>query len=247
MQEQQQQDTMRSVHARDFLCCFCCVHIVSTCVALGLRGCSSRGLLYYVAACPVSNRGISFAYIIRRERSPVSWLWHQVSSSMGGNAGRVIANCWRFIDNRRRLSPYSSAPIFKRLSFVSHHLQPFGFSEYEHQLPLGSHTHTHTHTHKEGGFNTLMTHAPKTERYIHCLASITKSLSIVSVLCYKTALDWDGETDVDGGFCSRRALRVCDSVCVLLIIHWNSHWATRFVRVQLVRQPELYIRSVKVQ
>ena len=146
MQEQQQQDTMRSVHARDFLCCFCCVHIVSTCVALGLRGCSSRGLLYYVAACPVSNRGISFAYIIRRERSPVSWLWHQVSSSMGGNAGRVIANCWRFIDNRRRLSPYSSAPIFKRLSFVSHHLQPFGFSEYEHQLPLGSHTHTHTHT-----------------------------------------------------------------------------------------------------
>ena len=115
---------------------------------LGLRDFSSWGLLYYICRClPCIEQRNSFAYIIRRERSPVSWLWHQVSSSMGGNAGRVIANCWRFIDNRRRrVSPYSAAPIFTRLSFVSHHLQPFGFSEYEHQLPLGSHTHTHTHT-----------------------------------------------------------------------------------------------------
>jgi hypothetical protein len=64
---------------------------------------------------------------------------------MEENAGRVIANCWRFIDNRRRrLSPYSAAPIFTRLSFISHHLQPFGFSEYEHLLPLPVLPVTHT-------------------------------------------------------------------------------------------------------
>ncbi len=68
-----------------------------------------------------------------------------------------------------------------------------------------------------------MTHALKTERYIHCLASITKSLSaIVSVLCYKQPWDWDhGKQMLTGDF-------VRGASCVILytvLIHWNSNWA----------------------
>jgi hypothetical protein len=220
---------MRNVHARDFLCCFCSV--VSTLCSTRFAWLLLRlgTAVYYVAACPVSNRRISFAYIIRRERSPLSLA---MTSSLIVNGGKmrvessqIVGVLW-IISVVVVVSPYSCAPIFTRLSFVSHHLQPFWF--------LGIWTSTsswqsHTHTRK-GGFNTWMTHAPKTERYIHCLAAITKLLSIVSVLCYKQLCDWDGKQMLTGDFV-RGALCVC-----VLLRHWNSHWATRFVRVQLVRQ-----------
>jgi hypothetical protein len=64
---------------------------------------------------------------------------------MGENAARVIANCWRFIDNLRRLSPYSSASISLHVcpSFhITFSPSAFWFSEYEHLLPLVSHPHT---------------------------------------------------------------------------------------------------------
>jgi hypothetical protein len=135
---------MRNVHARDFLCCFC--FVVSTLCSTRLAWLLLRlgTAVYYVAACPVSNRRISFAYIIRRERSPLSLA---MTSSLIVNGGKMRVESSQIVGVLWIISVVVSLLILVRLSLhvcPSFHItfSLFGFSEYEHQLPLGSHTHS---------------------------------------------------------------------------------------------------------